>query len=87
MVPSCVLRLAIFLDNKRGAGKGERWGPHVAVRVQASALGEGAERECAAALMVVGSAHVPLSGIRQSERAREMSSGHMMLMSCGAGYI
>jgi len=54
MVPSCALRLAIFLYNKRGAGKGKRWGPHAAVRARASALGEGAGRECAAALVVVG---------------------------------
>ena len=29
-----------------------------------------AERECAATMMVVGSAHVSLPGIRQSERER-----------------
>ena len=87
MVPSCTLRLAIFLYSKRDAGKGKRWGPHAAVRARASALGEGAGRECAAALMVVGSAHAPLPGIGQSERARGISSGHMMLMPCGAGYI
>ena len=71
--------------SKRGAGKGKRWGPHAAVRARASALGEGAGRECAAVLMVVGSAHAPLPGIGQSERARGISSGHMMLMPCGAG--
>jgi len=87
MVSSYALRLAIFLYSKRGAGKGNRWGPHVVVRVRASALGEGAGRECAAALMVVGSAHASLPGIGQSERARETSSGHAMLMPCGAGYI
>ena len=44
----------------------------------------GAGRECAAALVVVGSAHAPLPGIGQSERT---SSGHVMLMLCCAGYI
>jgi len=87
MVPSCALQLAIFLYSKRGAGKGKRWGPHVVVRVRASVLGEGGRRDFVAALMVVGSAHAPLPGIGQSERARGMSSGHMMLMPCGAGYI
>ena len=84
-----VVRCALlsFCIAKEKWEKGKRWGPHVAVRVRASALGEGAERECAAALMVVGSAHAPLPGIRQSERAREMSSGHVMLMPCCAGYI
>ena len=87
MVPSCVLRLAIFCTAKEEREKGKRWGPHVAVRVRASALGEGARRECAVALMVVGSAHAPLPGIGQSERAREISSGHVLLMSCCARYI
>jgi len=87
MVPSCALRLAIFFTAKVEREKGKRWGPHVVVRVRASALGEGAGRECAAALMVVGSAHAPLPGIGRSERARGMSSGHVMLMPCGAGYI
>ena len=79
--------LLSFCTAKEEPEKGERWGPHVAVRMRASALGEGAGRESAAALMVVGSAHALLPGIGQSERAREMSSGPMMLMSCGAGYI
>ena len=78
--------LLSFIQQKR-SGKGKRWGPHAAVRARASALGEGAVRECAAALMVVGSAHAPLPGIGQSERARGMSSGHVMLMPCCAGYI
>jgi len=47
----------------------------------------GGGHECAAALMVVGSTHALLPGISQSERAREMSSGHVMLMPCCAGYI
>ena len=87
MVPNCALRLAILFTAKEEREKGKRWGPHVAVRVRASALGEGVGRECAAALMVVGSAHAPLLGIGQSERARGMSSGHVMLMPCGVGYI
>ena len=87
MVSSCALRLAIFFNSKKRSGKGKRWGPHVAVRVRASALGEGAGRECAAAPMVVGSAHALLPGIGQRERAKGISSGHMMLMPCGAGYI
>jgi len=87
MVPSCAFWLAIFLYNKRGAEKDKRWGPHAAVRVRASALGEGAGRERCAVPMVVGSAHAPLPGIGQSERARGMSTGHVMLMPCGAGYI
>jgi hypothetical protein len=87
MVPSCALRLAIFCTTKEEWKKGKRWGPHVVVRVRTSALGEGAGRECTAALMVVGSAHAPLPDIGQSERARGMSSGHVMLMPCGAGYI
>jgi hypothetical protein len=79
--------LLSFCTAKEEQGKDNRWGPHVVVRVRASALGEGAGRECAAALMVVGSAHAPLPGIGQSEQARDMSSGHVMLMPCGAGYI
>jgi len=79
--------LLSFYTAKEEQGKDKRWGPHVVVRARASALGEGAGRECAAALMVVGSAHAPLPGIGQSERARGMSSGHAMLMPCCAGYI
>jgi len=79
--------LLSFCIAKEEQGKGKRWGPHVAVRARASALGEGGGRECAAALVVVGSAHAPLPGIGQSERAREISSGRMMLMPCCAGYI
>ena len=47
----------------------------------------GAGCKCAAALMVVGLVHASLSGIGQSERAKDMSSGHVMLMPCSAGYI
>jgi len=79
--------LLSFCTAKEEREKGKRWGPHAAVRARASALGEGAGRECAAALVVVGSAHAPLPGIGQSERARGISSGHVMLMPCGAGYI
>jgi hypothetical protein len=39
--------------------------------VRAAAVGRGSERGCAAAAMVVGSAHAPLSGIGRSERKRE----------------
>jgi len=78
MVPSCALRLAIFLYSKRGAGKRQEVGP--------TCRGARAS-ECAAALVVVGSAHAPLPGIGQSERARGMSSRHAMLMPCCAGYI
>jgi len=38
------------------------------VRARTSALGEGARRECAAVLIVVGSAHASLPDIGQSER-------------------
>ena len=62
--------LLSFYTAKEAREKGKRWGPHAAVRARASALGEGAGRECTAALMVVGSAHAPLPGIGQSERAR-----------------
>jgi len=63
--------LLSFCTAKEEREKGERWGPHVAVRVRPSALCEGAGRECTAALMVVGSAHAPLPGIGQaSERER-----------------
>jgi len=80
--------LLSFFTAKEEREKGKRWGPHVVVRVRASALGEvGARRECAAALMVVGSSHAPLPGIGQSERARGISIGHVMLMPCCAGYI
>jgi len=65
--------LLSFCTAKKKQEKGKRWGLHVAVRVRAIALGEGAGRECAVALMVVGSAHAPLPGIGQSEQAREMS--------------
>jgi hypothetical protein len=62
--------LLSFFTAKEEREKDKRWGPHVAVRVRASALDEGGGRECAATLMVVGSAHAPFPGIAQSERSR-----------------
>jgi len=79
--------LLSFFTAKEEREKDKMWGAHAAVRVRASALGEGGGRECAATLVVVGSTHAPLPGIGQSERSREMSSGHVMLMSCCAEYI
>ena len=87
MVPSCALRLAIFLYSKREAGKRQEVGPACRGARASDCARRGAGRECAAALMVVGSAHAPLLGIGQSEQAREMSNGHVMLMPCSARYI
>jgi hypothetical protein len=42
---------------------------------RAATLGEGAGRGCAAAAMVVGSAHAPLSSIGRSKRERERGEG------------
>ena len=88
MVPSCALWLAIFFVQQKRSEKKARSGACMSrcacERVRSA---RGAERKCAAVLMVVGSAHAPLPGIGQSERAREMSSRHVMLMPCCTGYI
>jgi hypothetical protein len=53
-------------------GRG-RWevGPAVVAACELPQSARGSERGYAAAAMVVGSAHVPLSGIGQSKRGRE----------------
>jgi hypothetical protein len=55
---------------KKDRGKGGRWDPLSWRRASCRSRRGGSRHRCAAATMVVGSAHVALSSIRQSERER-----------------